>query len=120
MADAYRSLLAGCVLGLPDRRSAVLSYRLDTRHGRLARGVVMEAKESAVVDPDYYWRPISSCPSGIKVQLLNRAGIGTSGKLGGNKDEWFIAWAPMPKIPPEIKALIDNRHHTNIGNLIGD
>jgi hypothetical protein len=80
----------------------------------------MEAKASALVDPDYWWRPMSTCPSGIKVQLLNRAGIGTSGKLESNRDGWFIGWAPMPKIPPEIQALIDNRHHTNIGNLIGD
>jgi hypothetical protein len=80
----------------------------------------MDSLPTVIVDPDYYWRPISTCPSGSKVQLLNRAGIASSGTLESNRDGWFIAWAPLPKIPPEIKALIDNRNQTNIGNLLGD
>lgn len=62
--------------------------------------------DQAKVDPDYFWQPIKTCPLGVKVQLLNRAGIASTGKLAGNKDNWWIGWAPLPKIPPEIQTLI--------------
>lgn len=81
----------------------------------------MSPNDKAAVDPDYFWQPISTCPTGTKVQLLNRAGIGSTGKITSNKDGWWIAWAPMPKIPPEIKALIEPTYRpSNIGSLIGD
>jgi hypothetical protein len=63
--------------------------------------------DRARVDPDYFWQPIETCPTGERVQLLNRAGIASTGKMMGNKDNWWIGWAPLPKIPPAIKELLE-------------
>jgi hypothetical protein len=63
--------------------------------------------DRAKVDPDYFWRPIETCPTGERVQLLNRAGIASTGKLAANKDGWWVGWAPLPKIPPAIKELLE-------------
>jgi len=60
---------------------------------------------------------MDSCPTGPKVMLLNKGGIAGVGWFDG-KDQWWIGWHPLPKIPPEIKALIGNP--TNIGRMIGD
>jgi hypothetical protein len=30
----------------------------------------VSSDRSAIVDPDYYWRPMSTCPLSKKVQLL--------------------------------------------------
>jgi len=62
--------------------------------------------DQAVVDAEYFWQPIRTCPLGVRVQLLNRAGIASTGKIGGNRDGWWVGWAPLPKIPPDIKALL--------------
>lgn len=52
--------------------------------------------------------------------LLNRGGIANVGWYDG-KDPWWVGWHPLPKIPPDIKALIEPTHKpSNIGNLIGD
>lgn len=65
-----------------------------------------DSTRAAVVDHDYHWQPITSCPSGMRVQLLSRSGIATVGRFTTNKDGWWIGWAPLPKIPPQIKELI--------------
>jgi len=55
------------------------------------------ADGKAVVDYDYYWLPISSCPMGKKVQLLGRTGVAVYGsrKTG---DTFWTHWAPLPKV----------------------
>ena len=63
--------------------------------------------DRAKVDPNYFWQSIESCPAGERVQLLNRAGIASTGKMVGNKDGWWVGWAPLPKIPPAIKELLE-------------
>jgi hypothetical protein len=40
------------------------------------------------------------------VLLLNQAGIALTGWWDG-KHDWYVAWFPLPKIPAEIKALIE-------------
>jgi hypothetical protein len=63
--------------------------------------------DRAKVDPNYFWQLIETCPTGERVQLLNRAGIASTGKMVGNKDGWWVGWAPLPKIPAEIKQLLE-------------
>lgn len=51
----------------------------------------------AVVDPDYAWRPIVTCPIGHKVQLINRyMGCATYG-VYKKSDTYWTHWAPLPK-----------------------
>ena len=38
-------------------------------------------------------------PNKTKILLLSRYGILSIGPW----DDWFVAWAPLPKIPPHIK-----------------
>lgn len=56
-----------------------------------------DSTRTAAVDPDYYWRPMSSCPVGSKVQLLGQGGVAAYGKWNG-KDNFWQGWAPLPKI----------------------
>jgi hypothetical protein len=55
---------------------------------------------AAAVDTEYFWRPISTCPAGVKVQLINRdAGSAIYGvycKVHNAKEFW-THWAPLPK-----------------------
>ena len=51
----------------------------------------------AVVDQEYPWRPIHTCPVGHKVQLINRSmGCATYG-IYNRKDTYWTHWAPLPK-----------------------
>lgn len=59
-----------------------------------------DSTHTAAVDPDYYWRPMSTCPVGSKVQLLNAGGVAVYGKWNG-KDNFWQGWAPLPKIRRE-------------------
>lgn len=58
-----------------------------------------------VVDPDYYWRPISTVPLGKKVQLLTAGGVAIHGilTLKDIKEGWYKGWTPLPKIPEDMK-----------------
>ena len=51
---------------------------------------------------DYYWQPMSTCPMSVKVQLLGKGGVAQYG-MYFNKDDFWIGWAPLPKIKKEIK-----------------
>lgn len=54
------------------------------------------------VDPDYFWRAMSTCPRSAKVQLLNKGSVAIYGMFSGTLDakdlEW-LGWAPLPKKP---------------------
>ena len=80
--------------------------------------VIMTNKE-AETDPSLEWRPIETCPTGPKVLLLNQAGIANTGWYDG-KDSWFVAWFPLPKIPPAIRKRIEHALPSNIGQMIAD
>lgn len=58
--------------------------QLKVKHGEVA------------IDLDYFWQPISSCPVGVKVQLLGIGGIAIYGKYDG-KDDFWTDWCPVPK-----------------------
>lgn len=53
---------------------------------------------AAIVDTDYYWQPIDTCPMSAKVQLLSRYGIAVYGEYHGkNEGNFWTHWAPLPK-----------------------
>ena len=79
----------------------------------------MKTNKDAITDPDLLFRTMDTCPTGPKVLLLNRAGIASTGWWDG-KDQWYVGWYPLPKIPQEIRELVEPTYRTNIGNLIGD
>lgn len=57
---------------------------------------------TAVVDTDYYWLPMSTCPLGGKVQLLSKHGVAVYGEhFGKNESGFWTHWAPLPKKPKE-------------------
>jgi len=59
----------------------------------------------AVVDTEYYWQPIDTCPTSAKVQLLSVHGVAVYGEVHErdihNKDKFWTHWAPLPKKPKE-------------------
>jgi hypothetical protein len=55
---------------------------------------------TAVVDTEYYWQPIETCPRSAKVQLLSVHGVAVYGEWHG-KDKFWTHWAPLPKKPKE-------------------
>lgn len=63
---------------------------------------MIDSTRTATVDPDYYWRPMRTCPIGSKVQLLNKGGVAAYGKWGGKEDYW-LGWAPLPTKPEWMK-----------------
>jgi hypothetical protein len=78
--------------------------------------------QEAITEPDLIWRTMEDCPTGPKILLLNKAGIASTGWWDG-KDGWWVGWFPLPKIPQEIRQLVEpNYPHSpsNIGALIGD
>lgn len=77
----------------------------------------MNPAPTAITDPELFWRTMDTCPTGPKVMLLNKGGLAGIGWYDG-KDDWWIGWHPLPKIPPEIKAMIG--YPSNIGRMIGD
>ena len=83
----------------------------------------MTSNKDAITDPNLVFRTMDDCPTGPKVLLLNKAGIASTGWWDG-KDKWWVGWYPLPKIPQEIKDLIEPTYtrgpESNIGSLIGD
>lgn len=59
---------------------------------------LIDSTKTAAVDREYYWRPMTSCPVGSKVQLLGASGVAAYGKWSG-KDNFWRGWAPLPKVP---------------------
>lgn len=61
----------------------------------------VDSSRSAAVDREYYWRPIASCPYGVKVQLINRRyGVAIYGKHAP-KEKFWTHWAPLPVFKKE-------------------
>ena len=57
--------------------------------------------DGVAVDPNYHWRDMSSCPIGVKIQLLTKGGIATHGRLGhtlgSSSPDQYLGWTPLPK-----------------------
>ena len=75
--------------------------------------------QEAITDVDLMFRSMANCPTGPKVLLLNKAGIASTGWWDG-KNDWYVGWFQLPKIPAEIRALVEPTYRTNIGALLGD
>lgn len=54
-----------------------------------------------MVSPDVFWRPMASCPAGVKVQLLNPGGCACYGTAQPHDKRW-IGWCPLPKRAPRV------------------
>lgn len=50
------------------------------------------------VDQTYHWRPMDTCPLGVKVQLLNPSGVALYGKATPRDRDSWRGWAPLPKM----------------------
>lgn len=59
----------------------------------------INAEKTVAVSTDYYWQPIDTCPTGVKVQLLGKGGVAIYSIYHGSA--FFTHWAPLPKIPPQ-------------------
>ena len=84
----------------------------------------MSSNNPAITEEAVVWRTMDHCPMGSKVLLLNQAGIAQTGSWTG-KDDWFVGWFPLPKIPPEIRKLIDRPYGlytspSNLGKVLED
>lgn len=56
----------------------------------------INAAKTVAVDREYYWRPIATCPHGVKVQLINRMyGVAVYGQYRP-KETFWTHWAPLP------------------------
>ena len=59
---------------------------------------------TVAVDRTYYWQPMSTCPRGVKVQLLGAGGVAVYGNYNPPKPgekTWWTHWAPLPVKPKE-------------------
>ena len=57
---------------------------------------------TVAVDDTYFWREMTSCPRGVKLQLLGRGGVAVYSQYDG-KSEFWRGWAPLPSIPESMK-----------------
>ena len=56
----------------------------------------INSAKTVAVDREYYWRPIDTCPVGVKVQLINRRyGVAVYGEYRP-KERFWTHWAPLP------------------------
>lgn len=60
--------------------------------------MLLKVSREAAVDHGYYWQPMSTCPTGVKVQLLNPAGVAVYGVYNGRPDAGWLGWCPLPKV----------------------
>jgi hypothetical protein len=70
--------------------------------------LINQSQEVAVAT-DYYWQDISTCPRGVKVQLLNPGGVAVYSHYSGPEkgvDIW-LGWAPLPKRRPKGRRAED-------------
>ena len=58
---------------------------------------------TVAVDPDYFWRPMSTAPIGTKVQLLGAGGVAVYGQYA-HGDSFWQGWAPLPKRAPGAQS----------------
>jgi len=63
--------------------------------------VTIDSTRAAVIDPNYCWQPMGTCPMGVKVQLLNPGGVAVYGAISAKDRKNFIGWAALPKRKPE-------------------
>ena len=52
--------------------------------------------EALAVAEGYYWQPMDTCPTGVKVQLLGQGGVPQYAIWDGRNKFW-VGWAPLPR-----------------------
>lgn len=62
-----------------------------------------DTTRTAIVDHNYFWQPMTTCPHGHKVQLLNLGGVAVYGSVTAKTLADWCGWAPLPKIPEGMK-----------------
>lgn len=63
------------------------------------QGIQLTAEDHQQERPQY-WRPMRTCVPGRSVQLPNPGARPVYGAWDGKDPQW-LAWAPLPEIPPE-------------------
>lgn len=56
----------------------------------------LNSDQTVAVDQGYYWQPMSTCPIGVKCQMLNGGGVAVYSFYDGKSIFWQ-GWAPLPK-----------------------
>ena len=60
----------------------------------------LNADKTVAIDDAYFWRPMGTCPRGVKVQLLGPGGVAVYATFDGRDPQW-CGWAPLPsKVKP--------------------
>ncbi|MEN9317344.1 MAG: hypothetical protein RIS35_3737 [Pseudomonadota bacterium] len=59
----------------------------------------LTADRTVAVDTRNEWQPMSTCPLGVKVQLLNPGGVAVYGTVSGRDRGMWGGWHPIPRRP---------------------
>ena len=59
-------------------------------------GHTINLSKTVAVSTTQYWEEMSTCPRGVKVQLLGDGGVAIYGMYDG-RNRFFTNWAPLPK-----------------------
>lgn len=91
-----------------DEDALSIAYMMGVEHGkRLATppkpATKVNTAENIAVDHSYFFQPMSTCPLGVKVQLLNPGNVAVYGTVSARTIGDWRGWAPMPKIPEAMK-----------------
>ena len=64
----------------------------------------LNTDKTAAVASDTYYLPMSSCPKGVRIIGLSKWLVARIDVYNGNTTD-LIGWAPLPRIPPELKQV---------------
>ena len=59
--------------------------------------------QTVAVSTIVYWEPISTCPQGVKVQLLGVGGVAAYGIYQRGDDNFWIGWSAVPARRKDIE-----------------
>lgn len=62
----------------------------------------ISSDKAAVVETDWLYRPMHTCPRGKRVILYPKHGVAY---FGIGPDGYAIGWAPLPKVPTWMKEM---------------
>jgi hypothetical protein len=61
----------------------------------------LNTERTVAVDRAVFWQPMSTCPRGVKCQLLGKGKVATYSEYHGST--FWIGWCPLPSIPEWMK-----------------
>lgn len=89
-------LIAVCATGIAYLALAAIGGRIEPKPGE-SLAFKLNRDRTVAVATDYEWNEdMSQCPKGVRVQLLGHGGVAAYGTWNGREDFW-VAWAPLPK-----------------------